>query len=302
MAYRKPTLALAASLVLLLSVLLAGCDSEDAQEGTSGSKEQSTDKKTVEIGLFNWAENVAVSNMWKLLLEERGYEVNLTTGDKSPVWTGVAKGDMDLHFEAWLPRTDKPLWEEYSDTLERYGPWYEGTALGLAVPADAPIDSIEELNAHRDTFEYNGEPSIVGIDSGASIMKLTEEAVDTYDLNYKLIASSGPVMSTSVIDAVEHNENIVATLWKPHWIFSRADLKFLEDPKNIYGKNENIYLVTYQDFDETHPQVLSWMQNWKMDDQSLGSLMATINNANGPEEGAREWIEEKRDLVDSWFE
>lgn len=284
--------------ILLTSALFfVGCDGS-----SNKTSENQPQDKTIEIGLFNWAENIAVSNMWKLLLEEKGYEVSIVTGDKSPVWTGVAQGDLDVHFEAWMPSTDKPLWDEYADTIEKHGPWFEGTALGLAVPSYVDIDSIEELNDRRDELVYNNEAAIVGIDSGASLMKLTQQAVKDYNLDYKLISSSGPVMSAAVTKAFDEQEPIVATLWKPHWIFSKVDLKFLDDPKNIYGQNENIFFVTHENFSDEHPQVLEWMQNWKMDDSSLGSLMATIKDADSPEAGARQWIEKNRDFVDAWFE
>ncbi|MFP4617732.1 MAG: glycine betaine ABC transporter substrate-binding protein [Spirochaetaceae bacterium] len=295
---------------LALSLVFAACGGGGGETGQeSGSEEQSrSDEKAEEgdkelrFGLFNWAENIAVTNMWALLLEERGYTVEIVTGDKSPVWTGVAEGDLDIHFESWMPSTDKPLWEEYSDTLDEYGPWYEGTQLGLTVPEYVDVDSIEELNDNRDKFIENNRPSIVGIDSGSSLMKLTDEALEEYDLDLNLISSSGPVMTASIIKAVENEEPIVATLWKPHWIFAEVDLKFLEDPKNIYGQDESIYFVTHESFEERHPEVVEWMQNWKMDDQSLGSLMGAINESDSPEEGAQEWIEANSDLVDSWFE
>lgn len=293
---RKLLLALS-SILLIVAVLLAGC-SGDAKEATEANPQD----KSITVGLFNWAENIAVSNMWKVLLEEKGYNVEIVTGDKSPVWTGVAQGDLDLHFEAWMPSTDKPLWDEYSDTIERHGPWFEGTALGLAVPTYVDIDSIAELNKNRDRMIYNNEPAIVGIDSGSSLMKLTQQAVKDYNLDFKLISSSGPVMSAAVTKAYENEEPIVATLWKPHWIFSQVDLKFLEDPKNIYGQNENIYFVSHQSFADSHPQVLTWMQNWKMNDSTLGSLMATIKDADSPESGAQQWIEKNRDVVNTWFE
>ena len=281
----------------MAALIFTGC----SENGDTSAEEKKTDK-SLRLGLFNWAENIAVTNMWKVLLEEEGYEVEIVTGDKSPVWTGVAEGDLDLHFEAWMPSTDKPLWDEYESSIEKYGPWFEGTALGLAVPTYVDINSIEELNDHRDKLTYNNESAIVGIDSGSSLMKLTQQALTDYDLKYNLISSSGPVMTAAVTKAYEKKEPIVATLWKPHWIFSQVDLKFLEDPKNIYGQNENIYLVAHKSFADDHPQVLEWMRNWKMDDGSLGSLMAVIKDADSPEAGAQQWIEDHRDLVNSWFE
>ncbi|MGM0432650.1 MAG: glycine betaine ABC transporter substrate-binding protein [Spirochaetota bacterium] len=297
----KKNLLILGSILMILSVLFVACSGESAENGEAEEAQQQ-ENKSLTFGLFNWAENIAVTNMWKVLLEERGYEVEIITGDKSPVWTGVSEGDLDVHFESWMPVTDKPLWDEYKDSLDEYGPWYEGTQLGLAVPTYVEIDSIEELNGHKENFEQDGQPQIVGIDSGSSLMKLTQEAHEEYGLDMELVSSSGPVMVATLQKAVADQEDVVVTLWKPHWIFAEIDLKFLDDPKNIYGQDESIYFVAHESFKETNPQVLEWMQNWKMDDQSLGSLMAAINEADSPEAGATAWIEDNSELVESWFE
>ena len=219
------------------------------------------------------------------------------------MWTAVAEGDLDVHFEAWLPKSDKPMWDEYADTINKYGPWYEGTQIGLAVPSYVGIDSIADLNNNRSEFENTGTGAkIVGIDAGSMLMKMSREALEEYDLDYELMSSSGPVMAAELTKAIDNEEPVVVTLWKPHWLFSQVDVKFLEDPKSVYGKIENIHFITHEDFPETHPQVLEWMQNWKLNDSTLGSLMATIKDSESPEEGAAKWIEENRELVDSWFE
>ncbi|KMJ56642.1 glycine/betaine ABC transporter, partial [Bacillus sp. LL01] len=96
--------------ILSASIILAACGGDDA-----GSEDS---KGTLKVGLNNWAENVAVSNMWKVVLEEEGYNVELNELDKTPVWTGIARGDLDVAPEVWLPITDEPLYEEYGEDVE----------------------------------------------------------------------------------------------------------------------------------------------------------------------------------------
>ena len=57
-------------LIMVIAALsLAAC---------SGSEEGAEESKgTVTFGLNNWAENIAVSNMWKVILEEKGYDIEL---------------------------------------------------------------------------------------------------------------------------------------------------------------------------------------------------------------------------------
>ncbi|SMO69668.1 glycine betaine ABC transporter substrate-binding protein [Melghirimyces algeriensis] len=265
------------------------------------TKEETKDKGEVTIGLNNWAENIAVSNMWKVLLEEKGYEVKLMSLEKAPVWTGVATGDLDFSPEIWLPHTDKPFYEKYKDDVVLGDTWYEGTNLGLVVPEYVDVDSIEDLNANKEQFERGGKPSIVGIDAGTSTMKMTEDVIEKYGLDFDLIVSSGPAMTSELDKAIKDKKPIVVTLWNPHWAFAEYDLKYLKDPKNIYGDKENIQYMHRKGFEKDFPEMKKWLNNWEMDDQSLGTLMDEIRKADDPEKGAKKWVKDNRDLVDQWL-
>ncbi|MBD3894549.1 glycine betaine ABC transporter substrate-binding protein [Halomonas sp. ML-15] len=261
------------------------------------------DTREITIGKNNWAENVAVANMWKLVLEEEhGYEVDLTEAGKSVIYSGLANEDFDISLEIWLPVTDANFLEPYEDRIDVHGGWYDGTGLGLVVPSYAEIDSIPELVDQADSFHYQGQPAILGIDSGSAIAGLTDDAIDAYDLPQTQINSSDPAMMAALDDAISRTENIVVTLWSPHWAFAEYDLKYLEDPQNIFGDSETIYWFSRKDFASDDPWLTAVLDAWQMDDDSLGSLMAEIEERGDPVAGARHWIEENRDLVDEWIE
>ncbi|WP_026690143.1 glycine betaine ABC transporter substrate-binding protein [Alteribacter aurantiacus] len=290
------------SLGLMVALSACGGDGgtteDDGDVGTDGGVEESTEEKgEIVIGRNNWAENIAVSNMWKILLEEEGYEVDIQSMDKAPVWLGISRGELDIAPEVWLPNTDESYNDQYGDDLDMREMWYEGTELGFAVPEYMDIDSIEELNDMAD--EFDGQ--IVGIEEGAALTDLARDAIDEYDLDLDLVTSSDPAMNAEFMQAYNNEEPIVVTLWSPHWLFADYDIKYLEDPKNVFGDPDDIYYMTREGFAEDHPEVVEWMDNWMMDDESLGDLMATINDLDDPYEGAKEWIEENRDMVDEWM-
>lgn len=267
--------------------------------GVMGQTAVAQDKGELRIGLNNWAENVAVSNMWKILLEEKGYDVTLVNAGKSVVYDGVARDNLDMGLEVWLPKTDKPFVSEYEDEIVIQEDWYNGTGLGLVVPSYVETDSITQLNAQADKFDGQ----IVGIDPGSALMGMTETALEEYELsNYKLIASSGPGMTSQLKRAYRREEPIVVTLWNPHWAFADFDLKYLDDPKNIYGKGEDIYWMSREGLKSDHPEVVRWLNGWHMNDTQLGGLMAVINKQGDPAEGAQKWIANHRDLVNSWMD
>jgi glycine betaine/proline transport system substrate-binding protein len=291
------------SSIIISSVLLSACgDNENTGDngennGSGAENNASGENGEIEIGLNNWAENIASSNLWKVILEEEGYDVTLTMSEKSPIWVGIANGDLDATMNVWLPTTDDPYYEEHEDNVEIGESWFEGTGLGLVVPEYVDINSIEELNENAEMFNEE----IVGIDAGASLTALTEDAMEVYELEeYDFLISSEPAMISELDSAYSNEEPVLVTLWNPHWTFSDYDLKYLEDPENVYGEPEEIYYMTRTGFREDHEEIAEWWDNWEMDDETLGELMTYINDVEDEEEGARQWVEDNRELVDEW--
>nr|WP_255711611.1 glycine betaine ABC transporter substrate-binding protein [Pelosinus baikalensis] len=269
--------------------LAAGC-------GTTPSK--SSEKKTVNIGYVNWVEDVAVSNVWKVLLEEKGYVVNLKSLEVAPLFVGLNKGNLDVFMDCWLPNTHKAYWDKYKDNLDDYGIWYTSEAkMGLVVPKYVNINSVEDLKANKQLFDGK----ITGIDPGAGIMKMTAELVKNYDLDYEVIQSSEAAMLTALDKAYRDKQAIVVTAWSPHWMFAKYDLKYLEDPKKSYGEAEGIHTLANKEFTKKNPEIAKMLKSFKLDDQQIGSLESLINGGMTPEDAAKEWIKDNRALVDGWM-
>ncbi|GGK02207.1 glycine/betaine ABC transporter [Lentibacillus kapialis] len=285
---------------ITLVIVLAACGSNSGAQNSGDSGEDSSESKgTIDMAQINWAENIAVSNMWKVILEEKGYDVNLKMLDMGVIMQSLASDDLDINLEVWLPIQDKAYLEEYKDDVFfSEATWYDNAKVGLVVPKYMKdINSIDDLKANKEKF--NGE--ITGFDSGAGTMEVTKkDLISEYNLDYELIPSSEPAMITAIGDAIENKEPVVSPLWSPHRVFSQYDLKFLEDPKNVYGQTEKIHHATRQGFADDFPKVSKWMKNWKMDDDAVGQLMTYVNDAEEPIEGAQKWVEENQDLVDEW--
>ena len=255
-------------------------------------------QQTVRIGYVSWAEGIAMTYLAKVLLEkELGCNVELVMADPAPIFTSLANGDLDFFLDAWLPVTHQTHMDKYGDVLMKLGANYEDARIGLVVPAYVNMASIPELAEKTVLFGGN----ITGIDSGAGIMEATHRAIDVYGLNMNLLTSSGAAMTASLKDAVQDREPIVVTGWKPHWMFARWDLKFLDDPSKVYGKSENIYTIGRHGVSQDMPEVVNFFEKFHFNDRQIGSLMDSLNDAPSQEEAARAWAREHRELVESWF-
>lgn len=288
------------ALVGMLTIgLIAGCGGNASPNEQGGNSNSAGGDKVVNIGYVNWAENVAVTYLWKEILEDKGYTVNATSLEAAPLFVGLSQGDLDVFMDSWLPITHESYWEKYKDNLDDYGVWYEEKArIGMVVPEYVTIDSIEELNANKDKFSGK----ITGIDPGAGIMKATDTAVDSYELDFEVIQSSEAAMITALDKAYRDKEWIAITGWSPHWKFARYDLKYLEDPKLAYGETEELHTLANKEFTKNHPEVVKMLKSFKMNDQQIGSLEDLINDGMDPQEAAKKWIEDNKDAVDSWLQ
>tara|TARA_R100000908_G_scaffold65344_2_gene54578 strand:- start:17975 stop:18943 length:969 start_codon:yes stop_codon:yes gene_type:complete len=273
---------------LLALIFIAGCTS------------QQQNKKTADLVYVNWAEGIAYTNLAKVVLEDKmGYEVEITSADVGPAYTAIAQGDADAFMETWLPVLHADYYEQFKDDIADLGTVYEGTQSGLVVPEYVEIDKISELNSVRDRFD--GE--ITGIDAGAGVMKTTNQVIEEYNLDYELVQSSGPAMTSALQRAISNEEWIVVTGWKPHWKFGRFDLKFLEqDEDKMLWETGSIHIMGRQNLAQEKPQLAEFLSNMYLTDSELADLMVAINESDEDNEVvAQQWMQNNEDVIEDWI-
>lgn len=290
---------LAASTGLLLA---AGCGpkSDDSAAAEAVNAAKANESKVANLVYVNWAEGVAYTHLAKAVLEEKmGYTVNLTMADVGPGYMATANGDQDAFMESW-PDIQKDYLDEVGHQLIDLGVVYEGTALGLVVPSYVTIDKISELNANAAKFKG----VITGIDSGAGMMRqISDYIIPEYDLQLKLVPSSGPAMTAALSAAIEKQEWIVVAGWRPHWKFGRWDLKILEqDPERTIWNEGNIHIYGRKDLIGDKPTLAQFLANMYLTDPQLSDLMVKVEDSDyGVEEVAREWMLDHPEVVDAWI-
>jgi glycine betaine/proline transport system substrate-binding protein len=141
---------------------------------------------------------------------------------------------------------------------------------------------------------------ITGIDAGAGEMQLAEQAVKEYKTNYTVQSSSGAAMTQSLADAYKNKKPIIVTGWSPHWMFSKYDLKYLEDPKGIFGGAEHISTVVHKGLKEKSPSAYKILDQFAWTPADMEAVMLKINDGGAVKEVARQWITDNKDKVSKW--
>ncbi|HLR83567.1 MAG TPA: glycine betaine ABC transporter substrate-binding protein [Nocardioidaceae bacterium] len=278
--------------------LLAACGSDDDDSDSSGGGSGSSDKSVAIPIAAGWDEDIAISYLWKHVLEEDGYDVSVETLDIGPAFAGVAGGDFDLFFDTWLPTTHADYWKQYKDQVEDLGVWYDQATLNIAVPDYVDAETIGDLKGMED--EFGGV--ITGIDPGAGLTRVTkDDAMPEYGLDdYTLKTSSTAAMLAALQKAIDAKDPIVVTLWHPHWAYSAFPIKDLEDPEGAMGGAEKIHSIASQDFADSNSEVTDAVSDFKMDDETLADLEKVVlqEHKDDPEAGVEAWVKDNQDFVD----
>lgn len=257
-------------------------------------------KEKVRIAYVEWDCAAASTYVAKEALEQMGYDVEILPVAAAAMWQAVGTGDVDGMVTAWLPVTHADYLERVKDKVEDLGVIVGGAKLGWAVPTHVTINSITELNDHADKF--NGR--IIGIDPGAGLMRLSEDAIKEYNLtNLELIEGSDATMTAALGSAVDKNEWVVVTAWSPHWMFGTWDLKYLDDPKGVLGDEEQIHAIVRKGLKADMPEVYAFLDNfsWK-DANQLQMVMAWNAEPNADRTAnAKRFIQENPEQVKAWM-
>src|SRR5918994_4494475 len=258
--------------------------------------------KVLTLANIGWDENVAVSNLTKVVLEEDlGYErVDIDTSDKlGSTYSGVASGDLDAFQDVWLPN-QKAFLDEVAGDVEHLDPWFLGeTKQGMAVPAYMDVRSIDQLNGTDAQLIY-------GIEGSSVVMhKVGRQVIPKYGLKQQLVEGPTAGMLYAVERLYATREDFVFLAWSPHWMNERYDIRYLDDPKDAMGPTNDpakCSTIVRGGLREADPVAYAFMDALALTEAQINDLETVINNEDDPLEGARRWASENREVVRPWIE
>jgi glycine betaine/proline transport system substrate-binding protein len=258
--------------------------------------------KVLRLGNIGWDENVAVSNLTKVLLEEDlGYErVDIDTSDKlGSTYSRVASGELDAFQDVWLPNQEALLNGVAAD-VEHLDPWFLGeTKQGMAVPAYMDVRSIDQLNGTDTQLIYGIE------DSSVIMHKVGGRVIPAYGLKQQLVTAPTAGMLEEVGRLYATREDFVFLAWSPHWMNQRYDIRYLKDPKDALGPTNDparLSTIVRGGLREGDPEAYALMDALELDEGQIEELEYAINKADDAVAGARRWASENREVVRPWIE
>lgn len=247
----------------------------------AGSYVAQAAQETVRIGWVNWADAEITAKLARTAIEDQLKQpVKLVQADIGIQFQAMANGSIDLIPMVWLPNTHAVFVDKHKDKLEELAVLYEGK-LGMAVPNSIPaseLSSVEDLKKPEVREKLAGQ--ILSSEVGNGQYKLTQKAFEVYQLKgYKIVASSETGMLTEMDRNLKRGKWSVINAWSPHWMFSKWDLRYLDDPKNVFGNKEQIHVIARKGFSEQYPQVATFFKHYKLPEGDLQKLMLSARES-----------------------
>lgn len=285
----------------------------------AGAHAQSTasgEDAPLRLAYVDWSSSVASHTVLKAVLEEHlGVTAVLRETTAQGIWADVAAGRADATLSAWLPRTHATYHERYGADVADLGPNLEGARTGIVVAAVRPgrqtgprgqstrdpvqVDTIGDLRQHGEAYNFR----IVGIDPEAGVMRQTREALRAYDLeDFRLVSGSEAAMVEALERAIRTGRHVAVTGWQPHWMFAQWNLKFLEDPENVYGEDEAVHTLTRPGLQAEQAEVAAVLDafRWSLEDMER-LLIWNRRSDSYPYENALRWIRLHEQQVRDWL-
>jgi glycine betaine/proline transport system substrate-binding protein len=89
--------------------------------------------------------------------------------------------------------------------------------------------------------------------------------------------------------------------WSPHWMFSKWSLRYLDDPKEVYGKTEQIHAVARKGFTHDFPEVANFFAHFTIPMKDLETMMKQARESSADKVVA-EYYSTHRDTYKAMFQ
>lgn len=128
------------------------------------------------------------------------------------------------------------------------------------------------------------------------------DAYGLYDAGYRLRPGSAETWLQSLDGAVERRDWIVLPLWQPQRLNAEFDLRWLDDPRDVYGEDDTACLLAHLSLrDRLDTRTISHLGNIRLPVEAVTEMDRMVNvDSLTPAKAAERWMNTNPDLVASW--
>ncbi len=262
----------------------------------------------ISFGVPPWPGVTVKSHVVMQILDAMGYESEAFEVGPPIIYKTMTADDMDVFLGAWTPQQNPmldPVVEKGKVVKVRSN--LSDALIGMCVSEAAwtgGVRTVDDLHKHADRFDktiYDIEP---GTGMHTAISKMIDTNVGQLG-DWRHLGTSTPMMLAAVENRMDGNKWVVFGCWKPHWMETRLNIRFLE---GIPGTEDlisasKVFTVTRSGFAEEYPELQKFFENFVVPSSVQSEWINQFGYQKKPAaEVARRWIADNLDTVVTWLE
>lgn len=262
----------------------------------------------VVLGRIDESFHQVIAAVVEEVLLRLGHEVEVREGPHQEMYPLLAKGELHLFADSWLPGGHGTYWEQVSDRVIEVAPLFEGARFFWAVPGYVPADQVAQLSdlAVPEVVAQMATLVIQGTTAGAGLSMRSQQLVVDYALDKAgwshRIGDIHAIIRT-VDKRIAAGDWFVTPLWHPQYLNDVYDLRPLADPLGAFPPPDRASLLAHRNAFGALPSRTR---------EVLGRIRSTVSAVNAmdcavnldgldPLTTARQWMDRQSETVAAWF-
>ncbi|MDE0656711.1 MAG: hypothetical protein OXH58_09065 [Acidimicrobiaceae bacterium] len=273
---------------------------------------------TIQLIANPWSGSAANIQVAAQLLEQIGYDVEITDLDENAQWSAINTGELHASLEVWpsghaqnrVDFIDNPDGNVVDAGL--LGPigqigWYLPAYMIDQNPALASAEGFTDpaLAALFATAETGDAGQILHGDP--SWVTFEQDIIDDFGLQLEIVyAGSEEALLAAFDSAFAREDAVLSYFWTPHSAFSTFDLVELElplDPDgNKYYPADNLFKIVWAGLEDGAPAAWEFLHNFNYSTADQVSMLGAIDaQGKSVEEAAADWIAANEATWGAWI-
>jgi len=218
---------------------------------------------------------------------------------------------VDIFLGNWMPSMESIANEFFKKgTVVKYVANMPGAKYTLAVPAyvaEGGLKDFSDIARYADKLEHK----IYGIEPGNDGNVIIQNMIDENKFglgDFKLIATSEPIMLSEVKALSKEKRWVVFLGWSPHYMNQVLDMKYLTgSTAETFGADDGtatVYTNIHQGFDEQMPNVAAFLKNYIFPISMINEISLMLQNDKQltHAEAGMKYLKKHPELYKKWLE
>jgi glycine betaine/proline transport system substrate-binding protein len=254
------------------------------------------EQRVIRLGQVGLSFYAVVGGIVQEVLEQDGYEVEVTTGSHGDIFPKLGAGEVDILAAAWLPDGHAPLYAKVNDVTFIVGELYGDARLYWAVPDYVPADLVRSIDdLKKPDVAAQMDKRIRGIGATSGLMVGASKISEAYGLNaagYEVTPGEAKDWIANFKQAVAEQRWLIMPLWQPQWINAAYKIRVLDEPKGIYGKGDTAVLLGHETLKgKLSPATLDRLASITLSIDAVTQMDLWVNvDGLTPRDAAKRWL------------